>query len=149
MDLTQERTRHWQRLEKLLEDSLIRVSSVSSKLDTVSARDMVEALITGERNPRVLADLARSKMKAKNAALIEALTGQFDNHHAELARMLLDQIDGLARQIDQLTVRIEQALSALPAAQAPQHRRPRLWLRAPMSVTTAKWPTSCSRRWSG
>ncbi|MFJ2033156.1 IS110 family transposase [Streptosporangium sp. NPDC087985] len=122
VDLTQERTRHWQRLEKLLEDSLIKVSSVASKLDTVSARDMVEALITGERNPRVLADLARGKMKAKNAALIEALTGQFDDHHAELARILLDQIDGLTRQIDHLTVRIELSLSAIPAAQASPHR---------------------------
>jgi transposase len=45
----------------------------------------------------VPADLACGKMKAKNAALIEALTGQFDDHHAELARILLDQIDGLTR----------------------------------------------------
>ena len=53
----------------------------------------VEALIGGERDPRVLAGLARGKMKAKHAALVEALTGRFDDHHAELARMLLDQID--------------------------------------------------------
>src|SRR4051794_25898008 len=54
VDLTQERTRHWQRLEKLLEDSLIKVSSVASTLTTASTRDMIEALIAGERNPRVL-----------------------------------------------------------------------------------------------
>jgi hypothetical protein len=58
VDLTQERTRHWQRLEKLLEDSLIKVSSVASKLDTLSTRDMLEALIAGQRDPRILADLA-------------------------------------------------------------------------------------------
>jgi transposase len=120
-DLTQERTRHWQRLEKLLEDSLIKVSSVASKLDTLSVRDMIEALIRGERDPRVLAGLARGKMKAKHAALIEALTGRFDAHHAELARILLDQIDGLAAQIDTLTTRIQTLIAAMPAAEAPEH----------------------------
>lgn len=119
VDLTRERTRHWQRLEKLLEDSLIKISSVVSKLDTLSAREMVEALIAGERDPRRLAELARGRMKSKRAALIEALTGQFDDHHAEIARMLLDQIDGLSAQIDQLTVRAEQLLAVMPAAQAP------------------------------
>jgi transposase len=119
IDLTQERTRHWQRLEKLLEDSLIKVSSVASKLDTLSTRDMIEALIRGERDPRVLAGLARGKMKAKHAALIEALTGRFDAHHAELARILLDQIDGLNRQIDILTTRIEELIAAIPAAAPP------------------------------
>jgi transposase len=83
VDLTQERTRHWQRLEKLLEDSLIKVSSVASKLTTVSVRDMLEALIRGERDPQVLAKLARGTMRLKHAALVEALTGQFDDHHGE------------------------------------------------------------------
>jgi transposase len=119
--LTQERTRHWQRLEKLLEDSLIKVSSVASKLDTMSTRDMIEALIRGERDPRKLADLARGKMRAKHTALIEALTGRFDDHHGELARILLDQIDALTRQIDTLTTRIEQHIAAIPAAAAQVH----------------------------
>ena len=56
-DLTRERTRYWQRLEKLLEDSLIKVSAVASSLDTMSVRDMLEALIAGERDPKVLAGL--------------------------------------------------------------------------------------------
>jgi transposase len=120
VDLTRERARHWQRLEKLLEDALIKISSVASKLDTLSVRDMVEALIAGERDPRALAGLARGRMKAKHAALVEALTGQFDDHHAVLARILLDQIDGLSTQIDELTARIDQAIAAIPAAQAPQ-----------------------------
>ena len=117
VDLTQERARHWQRLEKLLEDALIKVSSVASKLDTLSARDMIEALIAGERDPKVLAGLARGKLKAKHAVLAEALTGRFDDHHAELARMLLDQIDALSAQITKLTIRIEQLIAAIPAAQ--------------------------------
>jgi transposase len=117
VDLTHERTRYWQRLEKLLEDALIKVSSVASTLDTASTRDMLEALIAGERDPGVLAGLARGKMKAKHAALVEALTGRFDDHHAELARMLLDQIDTLTAQVGTLTARIEQLLAAIPAAQ--------------------------------
>jgi transposase len=115
-DLTQERARHYQRLEKLLEDALIKVSSVASKLDGLSVRDMLEALIAGECDPAVLAGLARGKLKAKHGALVEALAGRFDDHHAELARMLLDQIDALGGQIGTLTTRIEELLAAIPAA---------------------------------
>ena len=112
VDLTRERTRYWQRLEKLLEDALIKLSSVASSLGTLSARDMVEALIAGERDPRRLADLARARMKTKRPALIKALDGRFDDHHAELARMLLDQIDTLTAQIGTLTTRIDDLLVA-------------------------------------
>jgi transposase len=112
VDLTRERSRYWQRLEKLLEDALIKLSSVASTLDTLSARDMIEALIAGERDPRRLADLARARMKTKRPALIKALDGRFDDHHAELARMLLDQIDALSAQIATLTVRIDELLMA-------------------------------------
>jgi transposase len=112
VDLTRERSRYWQRLEKLLEDALIKLSSVASTLDTLSARDMIEALIAGERDPRRLADLARGRMKTKRPALIKALDGRFDEHHAELARMLLDQIDTLTAQIDTLTTRIDGLLAA-------------------------------------
>ena len=119
VDLTRERTRHWQRLEKLLEDALIKVSSVASTLDTLSVRDMIEALIAGERDPRRLAELARGRMKSKRLELVEALTGRFDDHHAELARMLLDQIDALSGQIERLTVRVEQLLATMPETQAP------------------------------
>jgi len=117
VDLTRERSRYWQRLEKLLEDALIKFSAVASTLDTKSTRDMLEALIAGERDPQVLAGLARGRMRSKNAALVESLTGRFDAHHAELARMLLDQIDALTRQIDTLNGRIEHLLAAIPAAQ--------------------------------
>jgi transposase len=116
-DLTRERARYWQRLEKLLEDSLIKVSSVASRLTTVSARDMIEALIAGERDPEVLAGLARGRMRVKHAALVEALTGKFDDHHAELAKILLAQIDYLTSQIGHLTTRIEEEIAAIPAAQ--------------------------------
>ena len=116
-DLTRERTRHYSRLEKLLEDALIKVSAVASTMTTKSVRDMLEALIAGERDPKVLASLARGRMRAKHDRLVQALTGKFDSHHAELARMLLDQIDALSVQIGKLTTRIEQLIAAIPAAQ--------------------------------
>jgi transposase len=115
-DLVHDRTRQWSRLEKLLEDALIKVSAVASTMTTKSVRDMIEALIAGERSPRVLADLARGRMKARRADLLEALNGRFDEHHAELARMLLDQIDALSAQIDTLTGRIDELTDAMPAA---------------------------------
>jgi transposase len=55
-------------------------------------------------------------MKVKHAALVQALTGQFDGHHGELARMLLDQYDALTGQIARLTARIEELIAAIPAA---------------------------------
>jgi transposase len=113
-DLTRERSRYWQRLEKLLEDAAIKVSAVASTLDTLSTRDMIEALIAGQRDPHRLADLARGRMKTKRSELIAALDGRFDDHHAELARMLLGQIDALCAQIDALTARIEELIAQLP-----------------------------------
>jgi transposase len=121
-DLTQERARHVQRLEKLLEDALIKLSTVATDIMGASGRDMVEALIAGQRDPKVLAELARGRMRGKRAALVQALTGRFNDHHAELARMLLDQIDALGVQIDRLTSRIEELIGAIPAAQPPQDK---------------------------
>ena len=124
-DLTRERSRYWQRLEKLLEDALIKVSAVASTLDTLSVRDMLEALIAGERDPRRLADLARGRMRVKHGALVEALSGRFDDHHAELARMLLDQIDALSTQIATLTIRIDELLAAMePRTRADEPHTP-------------------------
>jgi transposase len=124
VDLTRERTRYFQRLEKLLEDALLKVTCVASKIDTLSVRDMLEALIAGERDPRVLAGLARGRMKVKHPALVEALTGRFDDHHGELARILLDQVDALGGQVDQLTTRIDELIGELPEAGAPETRTP-------------------------
>jgi transposase len=118
-DLVRDRSRQVQRLEKLLEDALIKLSTVASDIMGVSGRAMIEALIAGERDPRVLAGLARGRMRVKRDRLVEALTGRFDDHHAELARLLLDHYDALSGQIDTLTLRIEQLIAEIPAAQAP------------------------------
>ena len=115
-ELVHERTRHWSRLEKLLERALIKVTSVASAIDTMSCRDMVEALIAGERSPRALADLARGKMRAKRKALTEALDGRFEDHHAVEARILLRHVDELTRDIEDLTARAGELIAQIPAA---------------------------------
>jgi transposase len=116
-DLTHDRSRQVQRLEKLLEDALIKLSAVATDITGVSGRAMIEALIAGQRDPKVLAKLARGRMKTKHSALVAALDGRFDDHHGELARMLLDQIDALTTQIDALSARIDELLAAMPDAQ--------------------------------
>ena len=116
-NLVRERTRCWQRLEKLLEGALIKLSSVASKLTTQSAQDMITAMIAGERDPRVLANMAQTRMRAKHDALVEALTGMFDSHHGELAEMELDQIAFLNKRIDKLEASIRETLAQIPAAQ--------------------------------
>ncbi len=112
--LIHERSRCWQRLEKLLEGALIKLSSVASKLTTLSAQDMIQAMIAGERDPEVLAGLARRTMKNKHDALVEALDGMFDDHHGELAQLLLDQIAALDAKIAQLAARAAELIAAMP-----------------------------------
>ena len=68
-DLTHDRSRQVQRLEKLLEDALIKISAVATDIMGVSGRAMIEALIAGQWDPKVLAGLARGRMKTKRAAL--------------------------------------------------------------------------------
>ena len=83
-DLVAARTAEKQRAEKLLEDACIKVSVVVSDLFGASGRDMMAALVAGERNPKVLAQLARRRMRAKITVLEEAFTGHFTDHHAFL-----------------------------------------------------------------
>src|SRR5438034_524237 len=77
-------------VEKLIEDALIKLSSVATNIMGVSGRAMLAALIDGERDSRVLAEMAKGRLRTKRAALIDALTGRFDEHHAELIDMLLN-----------------------------------------------------------
>lgn len=108
--ITRERTREVQRLEKLLEDAGIKLSSVASDITGVSGRAMLEALIAGQRDPAVLADLGRRRMRSKILALTEALTGRFNDHHAFMARLFLDRIDAHTADISRLDERIEEAM---------------------------------------
>ena len=117
-DLVDDRSRVKQRVEKLLEDALIKISVVLSDLHGASGRAILEALIAGERNPRSLADLAKGRARTKRTELEAACHGRFTDHHARLARLLLDQIDDLTGRIEQVTHLLEEAIAALPAAPA-------------------------------
>jgi len=105
--IVRERAREIQRLEKLLEDAGIKLSSVASDISGVSGRAMLEALIAGQRDPATLAGLAKRRLRSKIPALTEALTGRFAEHHAFLARLHLDLIDQHTHAVDELTDRIE------------------------------------------
>ena len=114
--ITRGRTREIQRLEKLLEDAGIKLSSVASDITGVSSRSMLEALIDGQRDPAVLADLAKRRLRAKIPELTEALTGRFTAHHAFLARVHLDLIDRHTRSVEEITARIEVVIEPFRAA---------------------------------
>lgn len=105
--LVRERSREVQRLQKLLEDAGIKLSSVATDIVGVSGRAMLEALIDGQDDPAVLADLAKRRLRAKIPALTEALTGRFGEHHAFLARLHLNLIDEHTTAIGEVTDRIE------------------------------------------
>ena len=105
--LTQARTAEKQRAEKLLEDAHLKLSSVISDIHGVSGRDMLAAVIAGERNPRALAALARGVMRRKLAQLEETLDCSFFTpEHAFILRMMLDNIDHHSAQIAVLDERI-------------------------------------------
>jgi len=106
--LIQSRISELSRLGKVCEDAGIKIDSVASSLTTKSARDMVEALIGGERDPRVLADLARGVMRKKIPDLSMALAGRWAAHHAVLARAHLDHLDHLEAMIARLDAQIEE-----------------------------------------
>lgn len=92
-DLVAVRTAERQRVEKLLEDAQIKLSAVVSDIFGVSGMDMLHALLEGEREPRVLAHLARGRMRGKLLDLEEAFTGRFDDHHAFLLGKMLSRIE--------------------------------------------------------
>ena len=115
-DLIEERSRHKQRLEKLLEDALIKLSTVATDLFGKSRSGDARGTDRRRAGPGGTCRSRPRKMRPKRAALREALTGRFDEHHAELARMLLDQIDMLSEKIDRLTARVDELVEQIPEA---------------------------------
>lgn len=106
-DLTKDRTREYNRLESVLQDAGIKLTSVASKITGVSCRLMLDALVAGERNPKVLADLAKASLREKRDQLTLAMTGRFTDHHAFLVRLHLHVIDEQTAAIDEVTTKIE------------------------------------------
>lgn len=118
IDLLGARTAEKNRVEKLLEDACIKLSVVASDIFGVSGRAMMAALIGGERDPKVLAQLARARMRAKIGLLEEAFNGHFDNHHAFLLTRMLGRIDAIDADIAAVDAQIEAQLAPFAAAAA-------------------------------
>jgi transposase len=109
--LVRERSREQQRLEKTLEDAQIKLDTVVSSLLSVSGRAMIEAMIAGDRDPHVLAGMARGVMRRKIPQLEEALRGHFDDHHGFICATMLRRIDALAADIATLDARIAEVVT--------------------------------------
>ncbi len=114
VQLMGDRTRESVRLEMMLEDASIKLSTVASSLTTVSARAILAAMIDGERDARVLAEMAKGRMRSKIPDLAQALEGHFDEHHARLARSILDRLDRVEAALAELDEAI--AAACLPWA---------------------------------
>ena len=110
-DLVAVRTAEKNRVEKLLEDAQIKLSTVVSDIFGVSGRDMMAALIAGESDPKALAQLARSRMRVKIPLLEEAFVGHFTNHHRFLLRTMLARIDQTGADIVAVEARIEELIT--------------------------------------
>ncbi len=118
IDLVGVRTAEKNRVEKLLEDACIKLSVVASDVFGVSGRAMMTALIAGERDPKILAQLARSRMRTKIDRLEEAFNGHFDDHHGFLLARMLARIDGVDVDIAAVDEQIEAKLAPFAAAAA-------------------------------
>ena len=98
-------------MEKELEDACIKLSAVVTKIQGVSARSMLEALVDREMDPAVMAHLAQGRMRTKIDQLTEALTGRFNDHHRFMVTFRLQRIDQTNADIAQLDRRIDQLIA--------------------------------------
>jgi transposase len=116
VDLIGVRTAEKNRVEKLLEDAQIKLSVVASDIFGVSGRAMLAALVAGERDPKVLAQLARQRLRAKLSLLEEAFHGRFSDHHAFLLATMLERIDQTSAAIATLEAKIAAEIAPFQAA---------------------------------
>lgn len=114
----EERTRELQRVDKILQDAGVKLSSVASDLRGESSRSILAALVAGESDPRELAELARGRLRNKLPKLQEALRANFGRHHAVIVGEMLSKLTYLDELIDRLTKEIGQAID--PFAQQVQ-----------------------------
>jgi transposase len=110
-DLVAVRTAEKQRVEKLLEDAQIKLSVVASDIFGVSGRAMLAALVAGERDPKVLAQLARARLRAKLGPLAEAFTGFFTDQHAFLLGKMLARVDQLDADLAELDAKLQELIA--------------------------------------
>jgi transposase len=114
--LIQTRTAEAQRIHKTLEDASIRLGSVASDVLGASGRAMLRALLAGERDPVVLAELARGRLHSKLPELREALGGRFCDHHALLLRLALEHVEQLERSIAELDMKVDRVIAPFARA---------------------------------
>ncbi len=107
----EERSREAQRLDKTLQDAGVKLSSVATNILGVSGRAMLKALVEGTRDPEVLAELAKGRLRAKIPALKEALTGRFGAHHALIVGTILSKLEFLEEVIAHLSAEIEEVIA--------------------------------------
>ena len=106
-----ERGREAQRLDKVLQDAGIKLSSVATDILGKSGRDMLMALISGTHDPQVLAELARGRLRAKIPLLRRALEGRFVSHHRLIVEKILAKLDFLDEAIAQLSAEIDRVIA--------------------------------------
>lgn len=111
----EERSREAQRLDKVLQDAGIKLSSVASQILGKSARDMLNTLVAGGTDPEALAELARGKLRAKIPQLRQALEGRFSTHHAVIVGQILAKLDFLEEAIEQLSAEINRVIAPFEA----------------------------------
>jgi transposase len=115
-DLVNVRTAEKNRAEKLLEDACIKLSCVATDIFGVSGREMMRALVAGQRDSKTLAQMARARMRVKIPALEEAFTGHFTDHHAFLLGKMLDRVEGLEADIAEIDAQIDAVVAPFTQA---------------------------------
>jgi transposase len=105
--LVEERSREVQRLQKILEDANVKLTSVASDVLGVTGRLILDALCAGERDPDRLAEMAKQKLRAKIGDLRQAVPGRFNDHHARMVKELLAHIDYLQASVSRLDEQID------------------------------------------
>ncbi len=114
--LTEERARETQRLQKVLEDANVKLSSVASDVLGMTGRMILDALCAGERDPDVLAEMARSRLRSKIGDLRQCVPGRFNDHHAGMVTEIIAHVDYLSAAIARLDTRVEEMMVPFRAA---------------------------------
>jgi transposase len=116
--LTEERARETQRLQKVLEDANVKLSSVASDVLGMTGRMILDALCAGERDPDVLAEMAQRRLRSKIGDLRQCVPGRFNSHHAGMVTEIVAHVDYLSAAISRLDARIEEMMIPFQPARA-------------------------------
>jgi transposase len=139
-NLVEDRTRVVNRLQKVLEDTNVKLGDVATDILGKSARAMLEAMLGGQTDPKILADLARGRLRAKRTELEQALVGVFKPHHRFLLTELLAQIDSLEEAITRVSNEIATHMHAQEPAEHDQPEQENVPPDPPADPSTPKPP---------